>query len=454
MKDNKHLFETEKISTAVWKLAIPTITAMLVVIVYNLADTFFIGQTNDTFQVSAVSLATPIFMFLMAVGNLFGMGASATISRNLGEGRNDRTKNVSSFAFYGGLAIGIISGLALFFFAEDLAKLLGADEFTIGFVTEYVTYLSIGAPFIIVATSFGNIMRSEGNAKGAMFGMMIGTIVNIVLDPIFISVFDFGVAGAAIATVLGNVCSFIYYLVVLSKKNTALSNKITDFKIGDGVLKDVLTIGLPSSISGILMSISNIIYNFYLTDYGNDAVAAMGIATKGTFMIIMVIMGFAMGAQPLLGYAFGAKNFDRLKALLKYTLTTTVIMGLVIMSVMIAIAPSFVAGFLDNNPNVIEIGTMMLRALMSTGFLLGLVFVPMSVLQTMGKPIKSLILSISRQAIFIPTVIISSSLFGLNGLIWSQPIADTIAAILGVTLLISQLNKFIKENEQQENKTA
>lgn len=232
MTKNKAIFEDMPVSQAVWKLAIPTILAMLVTIIYNLADTFFIGQTGDTAQVAAVSLAMPIFMLLMAFGNLFGIGGSTAISRNLGSGMTQRVKHFSAFAFYGALSVGVIVAAILLIFMPQVVNLVGSSETTAEYVRQYLTYIAIGAPFIIVSNAFGNILRSEGSANSAMVGMMIGTITNIVLDPIMILVLDMGIQGAAIATVIGNVAATIYYIIYFKRADTAMSIHPRNFKIG------------------------------------------------------------------------------------------------------------------------------------------------------------------------------------------------------------------------------
>ena len=202
MNTNKYLFEEAPIPKAVATMAIPTMISMLVVVIYNMADTFFIGQTGDPMQVAAVSLATPVFMVFMALGNLFGIGGSSAISRALGEKNAERAKQISSFCCYGSLGLGIIMA-ALFILGMDIIlKMIGASENTVVYAREYLSYISFGGPFIMFGTAFGNILRGEGASKESMIGNLIGTFTNIILDPIMILVFGWGVAGAAIATVI------------------------------------------------------------------------------------------------------------------------------------------------------------------------------------------------------------------------------------------------------------
>ncbi len=230
--DKTDLFENQPINKAVWQLATPTILAMLVTVFYNIADTFFIGQTNDPQQVSAISLAIPVFMLCMAVANLFSAGGSSSISRALGAGRIDSVKKISSFCFYGVLASGIILGATMLIFMDDVVRICGANTpETALYVKQYLTYTAFGAPSIILASALGGLTRSEGAAKTAMRGMMLGTIINIILDPIFILYLGMGVSGAAIATLIGNTVVVLYFLIFMCSSKTNLSCNPQDFTL-------------------------------------------------------------------------------------------------------------------------------------------------------------------------------------------------------------------------------
>lgn len=436
---NKDLFENKSISRAVWTLALPTIASMLVTLFYNLADTFFVGQTNDPLQVAAVSLAMPVFLILMGIGNLFGIGGSSVISRYLGEQKAESIKNVSSFCFYSSIISGIIIGVVSIIFMDNIIPLTGATEGTYQFVKEYLTYIAIGAPFIIVSSAFGNIVRSIGLAKKAMIGMMIGTIINIVLDPIMILYMDMGVVGAAAATVIGNIASAIYYVCLLQSKENLLSIKLKDFKFN--VIGEVFKIGVPAALSNILMSFAQIIYNVFLSGYGEAPIAAMGIALKVSFMLIMFYLGLTMGAQPLIGYNYGAKNYERMKRVITYISGVAVTFGIISTAFLIFFAEPIIKAFI-NDAEVIAYGTKMLKIQVSTGPILGLMFVAMASLQSMGKGVASLILSVCRQGlVFLPVAFITNVVFGLDGLMWSQPVADLASIILSMALLIITLNK-------------
>ncbi len=445
----QEIFENASVSKAVWTLALPTIASMMVMLFYNLADTFFVGQTNDAMQVAAVSLTMPIFMLFIALGNLFGIGGSSAISRYFGAKRIDDIKHISSFCFYGALIAGAIIGGIGLIFMDKIVPLTGATAATFDYVHQYLTYLAWGAPFIVLANAYGNVVRSIGLAKEAMVGMMIGTIVNIVLDPIMILAMDMGVIGAAVATVIGNIFATIYYVALLGRGKSALSISPKDFGFNGRIISDVFKIGIPASLNNFLMSVASLIYNVFLSGYGDIPVAAMGIALKANMMLIMLYLGLTMGAQPLIGYSYGSKNYDRMKQVIKYIMIVSLCMGVVIASVYMFTAESIVAVFI-NDAEVISYGTIMVRAQAVSGCCLGVMFVSMSTLQAMGKAGASLILSVCRQGLlFIPTILIVNYLFGLDGLIWAQPIADAISIVLSIVLMVYTLKNLQGKKELQ-----
>lgn len=448
-KNHQDLFETTPIPTAVRTLAIPTTTAMLVNLFYNLADTFFVGQTNDAMQVAAVSLTMPIFLILLAFGNLYGLGGGATISRFLGSGRTDDIKHVSSFAFYASLVTGVIVGGLALLFMDVFVPLMGTTENTYHYVYQYMTYLAFGFPFIILSNCYANIVRSVGFAKEAMVGMMIGTVTNIILDPIMIFLLDMGVVGAAVATVIGNVAASLYYILLLRNGKSSLSIHPKDFSAKSYIITNVLKIGIPAALNNFLFSISNIIYNVFLSSYGEAPIAAMGIANKCNMLMVMLYLGITMGSQPLIGYAFGAQNFTRMKGTIKYISIVVVCLGAMGTLFFMVCAEPIVSVFIDDS-DVISYGTTMLRNLSTTAIPLGIIFVSMSTLQAMGKAIPSLLLSVSRQGlVFIPVAILANQFFGLSGLVWAQPVSDAVSVLFSAILLIFALKKLTATQHQQ-----
>ena len=450
MLKNIDVFEKDPIPKAVFKLALPTVLSMIVAVFYNMVDTFFVGRTGDPNQVAAVSVATPVFLFFMAAGNIFGMGGSSFLSRALGEKQYDKAKKISSFCLYAGFATGVIGAILMLTFMAQILNAVGTSENTFGFAKSYLSWIAYGGPAIVISTAFTNLIRGEGAAQSSMKGMMSGTVANIILDPIFIldsflgiPCLGLGVAGAAIATVIGNLVSILFYFIHVCKPGSVLTLSPKYFAIRNGILKGVLLIGLPASITNILMSLSNILMNTFLVTYGDVAVAGMGIAMKANMLVVFVQLGLGAGVQPLVGYNFGARNFRRMKDTMKFAVLCNTVAGLILTAAYFVFTRQIVSVFIGDEA-VIEMGMKMLRALMYSSSFLGILFVLNFSFQAMGKAKESLALAISRQGfVFVPCTIIMNKLIGLEGLILSQPIADIVSIFIALTMFMF-MNKDFK----------
>ena len=289
--DENELMGSMKVSKAVAKMAIPSVISSLVTVVYNMADTFFVGQTGDPLQVAAVSLTNPIFILFMAFANMFGMGGSAAASMALGEKKEKRVKQVSSFITYASLIVGIVFAVILLVGMQPVLQLFGADADTYELAKGYTTYISYGAPFIIWSAAASFVVRADGASREAMTGSMIGTVANIILDPIFISGFGMGAAGAAIATTIGNIMASVYYLWYFCRKSRNISMAFRYFKCGDRILFQVCSAELPTAIFSALMSISTIILNQILVAYGNALPATILSILRQGVLLIPVLYG-------------------------------------------------------------------------------------------------------------------------------------------------------------------
>lgn len=434
--EKNELFESMPVRKAVMKMSFPLMLSMLVTVIYNMADTFFIGQTGNANQVAAISLTTPIFMLLMALGNIFGMGGASFISRTLGEKDVKKVRNISSFCFYSALVLGIISILVLIGAMDTILTLLGTSPATQEFCREYLYYYILGAPFVLSSFTLSNIIRSEGASKEAMIGNLLGTVVNIILDPIMILGLGMGVIGAAIATVIGNICAVAYFLIYIIRKSEILSLSLKDFSIKNKIIPGVMAIGVPASVNNLLMSISYIFVNNYLMTYGDNAIGAMGIANKVISLVTLLLVGFASGSQPLLGYCYGAKNHKRLNELLRFSLGAVIIGGTIGGLIIFIFANNIVKVFI-NDMEVISYGTTMLKTLILSSPFIGVIFVLSTLFQAMGKGTQSMILAIGRQGLlFIPVLAILSQALGLNGTVFAQPVTDLFTTILSVGMFL------------------
>ena len=458
-KDKTLVFSEYKIPKAVATLALPAMLGMLINIVYNLADTFFVGQTGDANQVSAVSVAMPLFLFFLALGNLFGVGGCAFISRSLGEGNKDKIKTISSFCIYSGIGVSVILATIFILVRKPMLYLAGASDNSIDFAVDYLFWIALGAPFIVTSINVCNLIRGEGAARDSMTGMVIGQITNIILDPIFIlSTGDklfgvslpfglgMGVAGAAIATVLGNIVSVLYFLIYFLRGKSILSITPNRYSAKNGIMKGVISVGAPAALTNLLMSMSNIVINMFLSHYGDTAVAAMGVAMKANMLVVMLQLGLAQGIQPLVGYCYGAKNYTRMNKSIRFGTFCNLVIGISV-TVFYMFARQKVIGVFINNDEVIEYGVKMLTALMSSGAVLGILFIINFSFQGMGKGFQSLILAVGRQGlIYLPLLFIMDKLVGLEGIIWAQPTADFICIIASIIMYRAVLSKLKKDS--------
>ena len=431
---DQELMRSMKVSKAVAAMAIPSVISSLVTVVYNMADTFFVGQTGDPLQVAAVSLTNPIFILFMAVANMFGMGGSAVASMALGEQNQKRMKQVSTFITYASLAVGILFALVLVGFMQPILSIFGANEETYALARGYVFHISYGAPFIIWSAAASFVVRSEGASKKAMIGSMIGTIANIVLDPVLISGFHLGAAGAAVATTLGNILASLYYLWYFVKKSNNFSVGIRNFTCRYGIFSGICSCGLPTAIFSTLMSVSTIVLNQILVAYGNAPVAAIGIVFKANMFITFLQMGLANGVQPLLGYNFGSGDKKRFQDIAAYTKKCCIVIGILAILLFFVFRRQIIGLFIQDE-EVIIYGVRMLIAYMLSGPVIGILFMNMNCMQSVGKAFWATILSVLRQGVLlIPLLFLLNALGGLTGVIYGQALTDYIAVILSVLM--------------------
>jgi len=474
MKEKKtSVFEIESIPKAVAVLAIPSVLSMLVTVLYNMVDTVFVGQTHDPYQMNAVSMATPVFMILMAFGNLFGIGGCAFISRSLGAREYERVKKISSFSFWGAVFVGLLATLALTLGVSWILPLVGADasanianiskdisgdaydklvqnyQNLEQYTRDYLFYIGVGAIPTVLSSAMSNLVKGEGAAKVSMFGMMIGAVTNIILDPIMILAMGMGVKGAAIATSIGNTVATLFYLIYLKVSRTMLSPNPKHFTMKGGIFSGVFSIGVPMFFTNVLMSLSNLVLN----NIDVLATGGMGIAMKANMLVVFIQLGIGIGIQPLVGFHYGARNFTKMTKVVRFSMVCTLVLGLILTALYFLFTEPVISIFMTSGSSgsaadVItqqNYAVKMLRALMVSGPFLGIIFVNNNAFQGMGHGLASLILSVSRQGfIFLPVLFIANALIGLDGLIFAQPIADICSVIMALIMM-----EVIKHKDKQ-----
>ena len=384
---------------------------------------------------AGVSLAVPVFTMMIAFGDIFGLGGSSAISRLFGEKREEEAKKTSAFCVWASVGFGLFVSAVLLIFRNPVLGILGAETVTYPYASAYYTWIAIGAAAIIFGLVPSNILRTEGLASQAMTGSVLGSVVNMILDPIFIFGLKQGAAGAAIATVLGNVVADIYYIYVMKKKAKRLSVAFLEAKIPGSMIREVLAIGIPASITNLMQSFMVMMTNHFLLAYGTDKIAAMGIALKANMITAMILVGFAFGGQPLVGYNYGSKNKKRLAEILKFAYALEMGLGLLLAIITSVFAPQMIGIFMKA-PEIITNGAMMLRFQQLGMIFMAVTLVSTCVCQSVGNALGAFGLSVSRQGVFyLIALFIMSHAFGYTGVLLSQACADVATAGMAVIII-------------------
>lgn len=442
--DNE-LFERAPVHKAYFHFALPVVLGMVTTLVYNLVDTFFIAQTGNTNLVAGVSLSAPMFTMMIGLGDIFGLGGSSLVSRLFGQKREEDGKRISSFSFYAAFVIGLAVTALLLIFQNQVLTLLGADESIREYASEYYFYLVLGAPFVILSYTPHNMLRMEGLANLSMIGTVLGAVVNIILDPIFIFTLGLGAAGAAMATSIGYVCVVAFYVWALLFRSKRLSIHPKHVHVSKAELKEILAIGIPASTTNIMQTLGTAVLNRFLLPYGAVAVASMGIALKSKSIVSMVMVGFAFGPQPLVGYNYGARNLPRLKSIMRFNYIFQCGLALAMSIILSILAPQLIRVFMDD-PQVMEMGVPMLRWQLYGMVFMVAVMITTCIFQSTGKALGALLLSINRQGIlFIVVIAVMAKLGGYMGVVASQAVTDLLTAIMAVVLFKVSLSKDLKE---------
>lgn len=428
------LFENTSIKRAYFILALPVVMSMAVTIIYNMVDTFFVAKTGNPNLVAGVSQGAPIFTLMIAIGDIFGLGGSSVISRLFGERRDKTARYVSGYCFYASITCGLVVTALMFIFQTPVLRMLGASPATWKYAREYYLVIAGGATFIIFGLSPNNILRTEGLATQAMIASITGTGINVVLNPIFIFTCGLGAAGSALATVVSNVIADVLMVYYLRTKSKKLTTSIHETKISGKLQREIYAIGIPASVTNIMVTFATALTNRYLIAYGANSVAAMGIAMKVNTVIVMVMVGFAFGAQPLIGYTYGARDERRFRETLRFDLSVVAGLALVLTVLMMVFAPQIIRLFM-RDPEIVREGTGMLRWLASSTTIAGIIMVLTTTFQSMGKATPAFWLSFSRQGLsFLIAIVVLSHFFGYTGVLAAQTCADVLTLVLAAFL--------------------
>lgn len=446
-----YLFESMPIPKAVMELSVPMVVTSLVMVIYNLADTFFVGMLNDPVQNAAVTLVYPVMLAFNAVNNLFGVGTSSMMSRSLGRGDHEMVRTASAFGFYGAVFSGLAFAMLCTVFKTPLMNLLGTDATTWEATANYMFWtVSCGAMPAILNVVQGQMVRAEGASVHASIGTMSGCILNIILDPIFILPWGLGMgaAGAGLATFLSNcvACGYFFVLARAKKGKTFVCLDIRKLKrLSKDVVFGILGVGIPASIQNLLNVTGSTILNNFTAAYGASAVAAMGVSHKINMLPMQVCLGFSQGIMPLVSYNYASGNRKRMKDSVLFAMS-------IILPVMTAVtvgywlcAPNLIQLFMDN-PEIVAYGTQFLRGMCLGMIFLCTDFMAVGVFASLGMGKYSLIFAILRKVVLeIPLLFLLNYLFPLYGLAYAQFLAEVILAIAAVVMLV----RIFRQGESQ-----
>lgn len=436
-RNNKmELLGNAPIPKALMALGIPIMIGMLINALYNLVDAYFVGGLGES-QMGAISIVFPLGQVVVGLGLMFGNGAASYLSRLLGRGDKDTANKVASTALYSSVLVGAIIIILATIFLKPILTLLGATDTIMPYALTYARIYVVSCIFNVFNVTMNNIVTSEGAAKTTMCALLLGAILNIGLDPIFIYVLEMGVAGAAIATAISQLVSTLAYLNYVLRKKSAFTFSVREFAPTKQMMAEILKIGVPTLTFQLLTSLSIALINRAANGYGDAVIAGMGAVTRVTSMGTLVVFGFLKGFQPIAGFSYGAKKFDRLQEAIKTSILWSTIFCVIVGLLMAVFSTQIISQFTDGNAEMISVGQ---KSLIANGFsfmLFGFYTVYSSLFLALGKGTAGFILGACRQGIcFVPVILILPVLWGLNGILYAQPIADVISAVITIFMAL------------------
>ena len=437
-KNNKiELLGSAPISQSLILLGIPIMIGMLINAFYNIVDAYFVGKLGES-AMAAISIVFPIGQVVVGLGLMFGNGAASYLSRLLGKDDKKTANQVASVAIYSSVFIGLIFIIITLVFMKYILKYLGATSTIIPYALPYARIYILSCVFNIFNVTMNNIVASEGSSKTAMLALLLGAIANIFLDPIFVYYFKFGVIGAAVATAISQFISTLVYIIYILKKESYFSFSIRNFHPTKEIFFEIFKIGIPTLTFQFLTSLSIALININAANYGDTVIAAMGVVTRIISMCTLVVFGFLKGFQPIAGFSYGAKNFDRLNKSIKISILWSTTFCIVTGLITIIFSKQIVSQFANGNNIMISLGQKSLIANSLSFFLFGFYTVYSSLFLALGKGCKGFLLGACRQGIcFVPVILILPTLLGIDGILYVQPIADILSTFVTIFMAIN-----------------
>lgn len=448
-RNNKlELLGSAPIPKALMALGIPIMIGMLINALYNLVDAYFVSGLGKS-QMGAISVVFPLGQVVVGLGLMFGNGAASYLSRLLGRGDKDTADKVASTALYSSILIGAIIILLSAIFLKPILVMLGATETIMPYALTYARIYVLSCVFNVFNVTMNNIVSSEGAAKTTMCALLLGAVLNIGLDPLFIYTLDMGVEGAAIATAISQMVSTLVYLTYVLRKKSVFSFSIKEFSPTRQMITEILKIGVPTLVFQLLTSLSIALINRASSNYGDSVIAGMGAVTRVTSMGTLVVFGFLKGFQPIAGFSYGAKKFDRLREAIKTSIIWSTSFCLVVGLVMAVFSTQIISQFTEGDNQMILVGQKSLFANGITFILFGFYTVYSSLFLALGKGSAGFFLGACRQGVcFVPVVLLLPMVWGMNGILYAQPIADVISVVITVFMAL-HLHRELSMAEKQ-----
>ncbi len=444
--------ENEKIGKLLVSLSLPATIAMIVNALYNIVDTIFIGRGIGYLAIGGLTIVFPIQMIIMAIAQMVGIGAASVISRSLGAKDYERAERAAGNSY---LAVGLLGIFICIFglaFIDPLLRIFGATDILLPYAKEYLQVILAGSIYFPFAVSTNNLIRAEGNAKTAMFSMLIGTVLNIVLDYVFIFPMGMGIRGAALATILSQLASVLYILFYMYGGRSSLKVKLHHLSPEWGMIREILAVGFPAFARQTAGSLIAILMNNSLAFYGGElAISIYGVINRVIMFLFMPLFGVVQGMQPIAGFNYGAKRFDRIKEVVRLSILVTTVFATV-GTLLGELFPGFIIGLFDDDPDLIRGGVLALRLTISMVPVIGVQIIGASLFQSVGKAVPSLLLTLTRQVLFlIPLILLLPGIFGLGlaGIWLSMPLADFFSTIITFALLKKEMLKMEKHCSQE-----
>ena len=435
-----YYLEKAPVPKAIAHMVVPMLLSFIATLIYNMTDAFYIGMLHNTPMMAAVTLALPFSALLMALGNLLGAGAGTYISRLLGEEKLEKARTACSVNFWSSLAAGILFTAVCLPLLMPLLELLGARGDTLLQTKNYIWIFVLGAPFVIASFSLEHTVRAEGASTVSMIGMLAGVLVNILLDPVFIFLLHMDIMGAALASVLGNLVSAIWYAYYLQRKSPVQSISLKAFKPSREIYRSIFKIGISAFLLDGFLVVTGLLFNNFAAFYGDSVVAGFGISQRVVQIVDFIGMSFSMGVVPLIAFSYSAKRQERLTAIIKTT--ALYMLGVTLgLSTLLFIFRAGIISLFSIDAYVLVIGQKILAAQLCSTLFAGMSSLFTGIFQAFGKGIQSTVMSVARGVVFIPILIIGHLLLALDGVIWAMTVSELLACITGLLLFFTLRKK-------------